>query len=116
MNKHTLNRWFLWVPRILSFVLIIFFTAYTYDIFSYTPVVTRGEDLFFYMLPSLILTTILTLGWQHEHITGIFILLISGVFLLIYHVFISISVFILLLFIGTLFLIDESKIIRKYLR
>jgi hypothetical protein len=114
INTQKQDHWFLWVPRILSIVLIIYITAYTYDLFSDTTVVTNGVELLFYMLPSLIIIMILTLGWRHEHITGMLILFISGVFLLIYHVFISIGVFITLLFIGTLFLVDESKIKQKF--
>ena len=90
---------------------LLFIIWYTDSIVFKSPaVVLTIEDILFYSLPSIVMFFILLVGWKHERFEGIAILSVSFVFLGIYHVYVSLASFFLLLFIGTLLLIDDYKI------
>lgn len=109
--KKTPFRKVSWIARMLMIIFIMLITWYTYlTFFSDSHGVLIFEDILFYFLPSVVMLTILRIGWKHEKFEGIAILLVSFVFLGIYHVYLSLTAFFFLLFTGTLFLIDDYKI------
>ncbi len=103
-----------WIPRTLMIIFIVFITGYTYMVFSsdsqrYLTI----TDILFYFLPSMIMLGVLRIGWEHEKVGGILVLLASFVFLAIYHVHLSTTVFFFLIITGALFLTNDYRVNRS---
>ncbi|CAN5130487.1 hypothetical protein BH09PAT1_BH09PAT1_4510 [soil metagenome] len=97
-----------WLPRILVIGLIIGISLYTVILFSDVSI----DEILFYLIPSFVLLTVLEIVWKHEKFGGILFLLLSFGFLFIYQVYISISIFLSLVVIGSLFLVDSYRLHR----
>lgn len=111
MIKHIVGRFLLhWIPRVLTIILIIGITIYTYVTFYDDPVIfNKIEELLFYFLPTFIMLFFFKVAWNHETTGGILLFLIASILLLVYQVKVGIAVFLSLLITGTLFLIDGYK-------
>lgn len=100
-----------WTPRLLLISFLLFITWYTDLVFFRNPRAPLVfEDILFYSLPSIIVLGIVLAGWKHERFEGVAVMLISFVFLFMYHVYLSLAVFCFLLFTAALLLIDDYKI------
>ena len=114
-----MNKFLYWTPRILSILLILFLTLFSFDIFD----MNLGFwgtilGLLIHNLPSIILSIIIYISWKHEIVGGIAFIL-SGLLYIIFGIKSGIAWYIALswsliiagpaFLIGTLFFINWYK-------
>lgn len=106
-NRIRFSSYQFWIPKVLLIIFIALITWYTYINFFIDPRnFLNLDNVLFYFLPSMVMLILLKIGWRHRKFEGIAILLISFIFLGIYHVYVGVAAFIDLLVTGALFLID----------
>lgn len=101
--------------QLLTIVLLFIITFYTLSLF-FDLVVKQQKELFFYLIPSFILSALFFLMYKNEMLSGILFILLSFGFFLVYQISIASALFIYLLLIGILLLIDNHFVhltIRK---
>lgn len=110
-TKQLSERVLLWTPRILLMTFIALITLYTYITFykdSRMPITL--QDAFIYFLPTVIMLMLLWIGWKHQLLDGVIILVLSFMFLSIYHAWMSLATFGLSLLIGVIFIESNYRL------
>ena len=77
--KKKINKFIYWTPRILSIILILFLTIFSFDVFE------EGLNfwqtalaLFMHNIPVLILLIVLLISWNYEIVGGI-VFILAGI-------------------------------------
>lgn len=94
------------LPRLFVFGLIIALTGYTLVLFSDLLMTEKAGEIFFYLTPALILFLILKTVVRHERVAGILFIGAAFVFLFMYHFYVSATIFLALLLVGSYFMFD----------
>ena len=90
---------FIWIPRVLAIVFIVFLTLFGLDVFSGdAPFLEKLGGFFIHSIPSMILLLILFISWKKPLIGGSLFILFSIAFALYFRTFRSLSTFLLLTF------------------
>ena len=90
---------FIWIPRVLAIVFIVFLTLFGLDVFSGdAPLLEKLGGFFIHSIPSMILLLILFISWKKPLIGGSLFILFSVAFALYFRTFRSLSTFLLLTF------------------
>ena len=71
MNKN-INKFVYWIPRILSIILILFLTIFSWDVFDGN--LSFGQTvlaLLIHNIPAMLLAVIVWISWKYEIVGGI---------------------------------------------
>ncbi|HWP95617.1 MAG TPA: hypothetical protein VN426_02125 [Syntrophomonadaceae bacterium] len=106
---------FIWVPRALAIVFVLFISLFALDVFSgQASFLQRLGGLFFHLIPSLVVLGLLLIYWNHPLYSGIVFIIISALFTFFFQTYRAWSSFLLLsiplLLIGLLFIIAHTRI------
>jgi len=69
--KNNIITFFVWLPRILSIVFILFLSLFALDVFSEYKGLAVAAPLLIHLLPSLTLFCIVIIAWKHELVGAI---------------------------------------------
>ncbi|MFA7244168.1 MAG: hypothetical protein WC080_02695 [Patescibacteria group bacterium] len=107
--KNSTAKFFLWIPRILSILFIIFISIFALDVFS------ESQWLFallMHLIPTAILIILTAIAWKNEWIGGM-IFFASGVIFLIATRLEAYIIALPLIAIGVLFLLSKKYGLKK---
>jgi len=103
------------LPKVLLVGFTMCITLFTYHTFFRSPPYTYSFfDIFFYFSPTIFLILLLKFGWDHVRFLEIMTYILSFQFLIIYPVYVSLTAFLFLIFVATLFLVDDFKNNHKF--
>lgn len=115
--SHKLNVIY-WVPRVLSVLVIVFFSIFALDVFI--PGKTIGyymEGLIIHLLPNLILAVLLAIAWKWEKIGGLLFMAAAILTVFIFDTYIAFPNFFFISFpifvIGGLFVVHDYFLKRR---
>ncbi len=122
-KKKNLDRIIHWTPRVLSIVIILFFSLFALDVFvePYTPF-EMFIAFMMHMIPTFVLVLITIFSWKREPVGGVLFLIISIMFTFAFNTYRNILTFVFVtgipLTIGLLFLLEDhrkkkKKIVKK---
>jgi len=104
---------FVWVPRVLAILFILFLSAFAFDSFAgESPFHLKIAGFLIHLIPSFFLAVNLFFAWKNPRYGGIFFIIFGLVFTIFLRTYNSFSFFMLLSFplfaIGALFMIYHS--------
>lgn len=110
MDKHK----FIWIPRILAIIFILFISVLSLDVFSMEDTFLRMVvGLFVHLLPFLFLLAMLIVFWKQPRYCGYVFLFLGIVFTLFFKTYLRVDVFLLISFppllIGVLFVVAHFR-------
>jgi len=125
MKKH-LDMVLHWTPRILSIIMILFFSLFALDVFvkPYSPL-EMAIAFIMHMIPSFVLVLLTIFSWKREPLGGVLFLLVAIGFTFFFSTYRNILTFLFVtglpLTVGLLFLLEDhnkkkKKIERKLAR
>lgn len=101
------SSFMIWVPRLLSIILLFVLTVYT--IYAFLPNISElTNNLFFYFLPSLFIFVTIFVSWKHQRLAGLLFTLLGVLLLFPYQVRVGVIVYLTLVITGLMF-ISYSK-------
>ncbi len=112
MKKNTNDNNFIWLPKILSIVFILFISIFALDVWAME--VTLQEKIIgfiIHLIPSFILLVITLVAWKHPFYGGLLFIIISIGYTLYFSTFEHIASFLIIslppLIIGILYIISK---------
>ena len=88
------NNGFVWAPRILMIILIIFFSLLSLDVFNIdAPLLNKIGGFLIQMIPAFSLIALLIISWKKPMVSGTVCIILSIIFTLFFRTYASIYTF-----------------------
>jgi len=118
VNVSNKTNKFIWIPRMLAIVFILFLSLFALDTFSgEDPLYIKISAFFIHLIPSFVLLVILIISRKHPLYSGLVFIFLSIVFTLFFKTYNIFSYFLIISFplivIGALFIIYHVLEKRK---
>jgi len=110
-----INRFTIWIPRILAIIMGIFISLFAFDAFQENTLFFKQVlGFIIHLVPSFLIFISLLIAWKYYLLGGIIFILVGVFFTVFFHTYKSISSFLILSL--SLFIIGALFIICKYRR
>ncbi|MDD2215266.1 MAG: hypothetical protein PHE41_01640 [Eubacteriales bacterium] len=110
---------FIWIPRILAIIFILFITLFSLDVFSMEGSIFLKIGAFLiHSIPSLVLAIILIISWKRPRLGGFIFIIIGIAFTIFFKTYYRLDIFLLISFppmlVGILFFIADFLQRKRY--
>jgi hypothetical protein len=110
--EHARGRFrFIWIPRALMILFILFLTMFSFDVFEMEgTLLAKLGGFFIHSIPSLVLVAVLLVAWKNPLLGGILILGSAAALMLRWHLWRGmtfVTIILPIVFVGVLFIVSH---------